>query len=1115
MRLTVPSTSGRMSAYTFRSMFRSNLMRLAVLASLGTLALTRSVLAQTPPAPTDPPAPSECALAVPAPRLRTPKDIIQTCRQLDEGASAGEIRKALCESPDVVKQAQRVGGEALATCLLTYGKALRVAGHYAQAHQRFVEAATEAQKARATSKTLPVILVNQGFLEGILGNLADGKAHIAQALAMVDKGPDTAEKAAVLLRAGEFSQESADYPRAVELLEKAAAIHRQVHGEKSLELATTLTALGGAYLGVGESDRAQRHLLYGLEIRVERLGENNPILAYSFAALGNFNWATGRYTLAKERYFSALRVGLPAVGEEHPEVAMLRRRLAETFLKLGEVGSAVVLLEQALGPAGRAFGDESAQIALLLTTYATALLQGGRIDDAAAHAARAYEIHLRVFKDDPRNRFQSIFVLGQIRMAQKKYAEAEKLFREGLAAAGAHEAEAPFESGLLMLELAKARLALNPADDVEELETRGIALVEARVGKNHPALVDGLTNLALASFRRGQFDRALSLQNRVEEILEQNLAQFVVSGSELQKRAYLESLRFSTSATVSMLVATPQTDRGAVRLAFLASARRKGRVLNVMIGTNDALRQRSRPEVEHIFTDLIHARRELSSLDRERSTPSVGLNGVARRSRIEAEVNALEARLSTLAAVTASPVSVEQIQAALPVDAILLEYATYVRLPLRSGESTVSRHYVVYGARRGGSIVWADLGDANVIDDLAVQWRSALLRGAEAEAQPLGDLLYERIVRPTEPWLQGISRVFLSTDGQLSVVPFAALRDQDGNELLRRFSFTYLTSAHDVTRWQIGHSARQPPLIVAGPDFDRAPASSDPAGPFPTDVANRPHFSRLAGAESEGRQIASLWAGSRLLVSSAATESALQGVQGPEVLHFATHGFYELPGPDEQEAAAGAAGGPPSQVLIDNPLLRSGLAMAGANVRGGDEDDGILTALEVASMDLFGTKVVVASACDSGLGEITQGEGVLGLRRAFLMAGAESQVMSLWRVDDAATRRLMVDYYRALAGGAGRSEALRQAQVTMLSSDDFRSPRYWAPFVASGDYRRLDGSEPPAVVAHLRVSQDVHHCGCTLPGREGTHDGPALVLVCLLAVTSALRRSPTRARRSV
>jgi CHAT domain-containing protein len=143
---------------------------------------------------------------------------------------------------------------------------------------------------------------------------------------------------------------------------------------------------------------------------------------------------------------------------------------------------------------------------------------------------------------------------------------------------------------------------------------------------------------------------------------------------------------------------------------------------------------------------------------------------------------------------------------------------------------------------------------------------------------------------------------------------------------------------------------------------------------------------------------------------------------------------------------------------VKDPLIRSGLVLAGANQGKSGDDDGVLTALEAAYLDLSGTKLVVLSACDTGVGEVKNGEGVRGLRRALVLAGSESQVMSLWPVADKTTKDLMIQYYKALQGGEGRSEGLRQVQLQLLRGrKEKQHPFYWAAFIQSGEWGNLDG----------------------------------------------------------
>ena len=154
----------------------------------------------------------------------------------------------------------------------------------------------------------------------------------------------------------------------------------------------------------------------------------------------------------------------------------------------------------------------------------------------------------------------------------------------------------------------------------------------------------------------------------------------------------------------------------------------------------------------------------------------------------------------------------------------------------------------------------------------------------------------------------------------------------------------------------------------------------------------------------------------------------------------------------EIEGGMSSLSPPPSSSDPAEGLDWSGLALAGANQGAG----GIVTAREIAGFDWWGTQLVVLSACQTGVGAVASGDGVYGMRRALVLAGAESQVVSLWSVNDASTRALMRDYYDELAHGTGRAEALRSAKLHMLQQSRYAHPYYWAAFIPAGDWRPLD-----------------------------------------------------------
>jgi CHAT domain-containing protein len=309
--------------------------------------------------------------------------------------------------------------------------------------------------------------------------------------------------------------------------------------------------------------------------------------------------------------------------------------------------------------------------------------------------------------------------------------------------------------------------------------------------------------------------------------------------------------------------------------------------------------------------------------------------------------------------------------------------------------------------------------------------------------------------------------LLISPDGDLNLVPFEALVDAQGRFLVERYAITYLTSGRDLLRMQVARASHSAPIIVADPLFGEpapagAPASARSAQRSRTTGDDRSaiYFAPLSATATEGRAIKELFPEATLFTGRRATKAALQRAAAPSMLHIASHGFFlrePASGVSPSPSAPAGARGIRATADVENPLLRSGLALAGANLTRDPSDDGILTALEASGLNLWGTKLVTLSACDTGVGEVRNGEGVYGLRRAFVLAGAETLVMSLWPVSDYMTREMMTAYYTGLRAGLGRGDALRHAKLAMLKRQGWRHPFYWASFIQTGEWASLDG----------------------------------------------------------
>jgi CHAT domain-containing protein len=336
------------------------------------------------------------------------------------------------------------------------------------------------------------------------------------------------------------------------------------------------------------------------------------------------------------------------------------------------------------------------------------------------------------------------------------------------------------------------------------------------------------------------------------------------------------------------------------------------------------------------------------------------------------------------------------------------------------------------------------------------------------------DTIQALVFDPIAPYLQDTQHLLISPDGQLNLLPFEALQPEVGGDyLVQRYQISYLTSGRDLLKLGDIEPSRNPDVILANPDYHTADDTFQlaQAGNRSGDENRRStelsqlQVGPLPGTAAEAEAIQPLLSNAIPLLGDEATENALKQVQAPRILHIATHGFFladvARPSPEANRGlgvvAADGSLPQPTGVPVENPLLRSGLALAGFNTRSSGREDGVFTALEAAQLNLLGTQLVVLSACETGLGDVANGEGVYGLRRAFALAGAETQLMSLWQVSDFGTQSLMTRYYKKLMAGMGRSEALREVQLAMIEEGgQYSHPYFWAAFVLAGDWRSLE-----------------------------------------------------------
>lgn len=910
------------------------------------------------------------------------------------------------------------------------------------------------------------------------------KAQRALALREGVLGPDHPDVARAIFTLGNIEYEVDDLPKAETLFQRAVLIREKSLPPDHPELASSITAIANVYLVQSKYSQARSLYQRALAIREQAYGPDHPEVGRAVNLLAHSYDEAKDHVSAEVLYRRAAGIAEKNFGPTHVMFARALTNLAIVHKELGDYAFAEPVFQRALGILEQSYGETPSIVPALIST-GNLYTDMGEIIKAGPFYERALAI---LDKAEP-NGFGTTVVLnnlGNNYLYQGQYEKAEPLFQRALTLREKiHGPENP-RVALCLNNFADLRRAQGEYTKAESLYRRAMEIVQKAFGAESAEMLRPLKGLALLYWATGDAVQSVSFQSRANVIAERYVTYNLVAGSERQKLAYLNSLSEDADRSLSLHIQTAADNLEARTLAATAVLQRKGRVLDWMTDSLAVLRRRFTQEDQAQIDKLNEVSSQLANL--VLSGPQ-GMPLAEHREKIKAleeERESLETAMSRRSAgfyQSLEPVTLATVKAAIPPTSALIEFALYRPFDPKAKlvkDSFGPPRYVAYVIRAKDEVQWKELGEARVIDKAIEDLRKALGDPKRRDVQKHARNADEMIMRPLRSVLGGSTQLLISPEGALNLLPFEALVDERGRYLVESFSCTYLTSGRDLLRLQVARSSKNPAAVFANPQFGEPGniASARLNAPRPETAAfdrnqqrtgkrqsvtsasdlSSVYFAPLSGTAQEAQAIKSLLPDASVLMQAQATESSLKRVSAPKILHIATHGFFLTGGPtDPVTGGEDKTRGISANVRIENPLLRSGLALAGANLHGRGDDDGILTALEATGLNLWGTKLVTLSACDTGLGEVRNGEGVYGLRRAFVLAGTESLVMSLWPVSDYVTRELMTNYYKGLKQGQGRAEALRNVQLAMLSRKERRHPFYWASFIQSGEWANLDG----------------------------------------------------------
>jgi CHAT domain-containing protein len=898
------------------------------------------------------------------------------------------------------------------------------------------------------------ILTLQGDILYLDGDIVRAQRVWIETVGLAERtlGPAHPAVAPLLRRMGAAAETLGDLGRKRELLDRALQISNASMAPCHPETAGILNDLANSARYFGSYLEARQLYNRALTIREKCLGHNHSLTATIIFNEAELAASSGDFGEAERLYQSATRVWSAALGPNHPYVALGLDGLAQVLTSRGQLVRARGLYERALAIRRQSLGADHPDVAWTMTNLARTIAALGDTALARTDVNRAIEIYRRTGASvEPDQLARMLRLRGQLEMKQREYATARATFEEALSAR------------------------------------------ERIFGNGHPLSAEARADRASANLALGSYQAALDDALGAEQTGRDHLRFTVRYLPERQGLLYAANRPRGLDLALSVVAAGQAVDASAV---FDAVIRSRAIVLDELANRAAAAvadpaiapAQQAAAATRQRFANLM-----LRSLLGDESVPRSLLDQA--RTEKEASERALAEQSSAeRAEQTRAAAGLDDLRVALPPQSALVSFVRYDRTSSQGSSAgrrlATTPVYLAFVTRADASSVAAvPLGSATAIDGLIRTWRSEVLKGAAAAEDPAigmqsyraaGTTLRQRLWDPLAQHLDRVEKVFVVPDGSISLVAFDAL-PVNGNKYLVETGRTihYLPAERDLVDRDETSQRGTGLLAIGGAAFDSSPsarATRTATTRSGCATLQNLRFDPLPGTRREIAEIAAVWktaAGpsevqSTLLAGQDASESRFkQQAPGHRILHIATHGFFL--GNDCAPAVAGArsVGGLATRAQLsaavpaDNPLILSGLAMAGANRRraaGTDRDDGILTAEEVTALNLRGVEWAVLSACDTGLGEVKAGEGVLGLRRAFQIAGARTIIMSLWAVDDDAVRTWMHGLYVGrLQRRLNTADAMHQASLDALrerrAQGSSTHPFYWAGFVAAGDWR--------------------------------------------------------------
>ena len=802
-----------------------------------------------------------------------------------------------------------------------------------------------------------------------------------------------------------------------------------------------LSNIGLVYLVQGRLDEAGQYIDTALQGSEQRQSKASAAYAANLNSRAKLDQQLGRYHEAERGFDEALGLCEKVFGQSAMQRAIVLNNKAMLYQELGRYDQAVALMKQAIAASDAApkkalQGKKSFDNRRFQLNLASMYQLSGDLPAAEATLLETKKVfENRMQKNNPEyasllNQMGMLYLqMGKPELVEDLLKKAADVYRKKFSENNASFAKTKNDLGNFYR--MEGRFA-----EAEEALIQAHQINSALLGDTHPDYVKVVEDLAILYWKKNDFPKAKTFYDEAMLKSLDFINRYFPPMSELEKTKYWDVLQPRFQRFFNYAVHASQTNPDILTdlyeyqmatKALLLSATNKIKQLILSSGDqsliNDYLAWISQKE-------MLARYYALSKEDLTKQNINLA--------ELEAQANGLERSLSARSkdfsqGYTTSSISFNQIAALLGDAEAIVEI---IRLRHYDKDFTRDVKYVVAVVTKGEKkpvIRVIENGDQ-------LETRYSRFYKNSIQQRTEDNYSFDQFWGKIDPLLTGKKTIYFSPDGVYNQININTLQEAGKDPLLKRYDLVVLGNSKDLMAIKNKKSttAKKDALLLGFPDY-----GGEAVTPLPGTRLELESISKILKAN--GFKVASLNA-------KEASEKNLKAAKGPQLMHIATHGYFLA----DEAMSAGSSIGVTAESAKSNPLLRSGLLLAGASTTLSGQaipslvsnDNGVLTAYEAMNLSLEGTELIILSACETGLGDVRAGEGVYGLQRAFLVAGAEALIMSLWKVDDEATQLLMTNFYANWVKSKNKLKAFKQAQLQLMQK--YKEPYYWGAFVMMG-----------------------------------------------------------------